>query len=209
MKYYLTMALAVACTALVISIIGIKRSDNAQLEIEAVAIADYSNQLDTAQIQIATCKGAMLILSNSLDSYQSATSTLSNLLTQAGATIDSDAEQITNLNRQVAEVESENQTLSQRVMDLTNQMAGLTGQIALTATNLDQANKDYALLEERLREDVAERVVVERKFFNLSELQTQLDYLKTHPGGDVSAETIYADLDVEVKSNAVHVLYPK
>jgi len=99
--------------------------------------------------------------------------------------------------------------LSQRVMDLTNQMAGLTGQIALTATNLDQANKDYALLEERLREDVAERVVVERKFFNLSELQTQLDYLKTHPGGDVSAETIYADLDVEVKSNAVHVLYPK
>jgi chromosome segregation ATPase len=126
---------------------------------DAGAIADFSNQLDSAQIQVATWQGNDAhTLSNSLDASQSATSTLSNLLTQAGATIDSDAEQITNLNRQVAEVESENQTLSQRVMDLTNQMAGLTGQIALTATNLEQANKDYALLEERLRRDVAERV---------------------------------------------------
>ena len=87
-------------------------------------------------------------------------------------------------------------------------MAGLTGQIALTTSNLNQVNKDYALLENRLRRDVAARVVVERKFNNPSELQTQLQYLKEHPAAEVSADSIYAGLDVEVQSNAFHVIAP-
>jgi chromosome segregation ATPase len=208
MKYYLSIALALACTVLVVSLFEMKRGDNAQHENDAGAIVDFSNRLDSAQLQIAFCKGTMLTLSNNLDVYQSATLTLSNLLTEAGASIASGAEQITNLNRQVAEMESENQTLGQHVMDLTNQVAGLTRQIALTGTNLDQANKDYALLENRLRRDVAERVVVQRKFYNLPELQAQMEKLKNFPGGEVSAEDIYAGLDVEVKSNAVHVIAP-
>jgi hypothetical protein len=103
-------------------------------------------------------------------------------------------------------VESENQTLGQRGMDLTNQMAGLTMQIALTGTNLDQANKDYALLENRLQ-DVAERIVAERKFNNLLELQAQMQKLKKNPADVISSESIYAGLDVEVKSNGtLHVI---
>jgi chromosome segregation ATPase len=211
MKNYLSLALALAFIGLVIAFIVMKRGDNAQHETDAGAIADYSNRLDTAQIQIAACKGTMLTLSKSLDERRSAALTFSNQLMEAKSAVVLGMEQITNLNRRVAEVESENQnlqTLGQRVMDLTNQVAGLTAQIALAGTNLDQANKDYALLENRLRRDVAERVVVERKFYNLPELQTQLEYMKTHPGGDVSAESIYAGLDVEVRSNAFHVIAP-
>jgi len=211
MKHYLPVALVLACTVSVISLVMMKRGDNAQHENDAGTTADFSNRLDSAQIQIAFCKGMMLTLSNRLDVYQSASLTLSNLLTEAESTIAFDAEQITNLNRRVAEAQSQNQilqTLGQRVMDLTNQVAGLTSQIALTGTNLAQANKDYALLENRLRRDVAERLVVERKFYNLSELQAQMERLKTCPGGEVSAESIYAGLDVEVKSNAVHVIAP-
>jgi chromosome segregation ATPase len=209
MKQYLITALALACTVLVVSLVVMKRGDKAQHESDTGAFADFSNRLASAQIQIAFCQGTMLTLSNRLDVYQSATLTLSNLLTEAGATIARDAGQITNLTRQVAAVESENQTLGRRVMDLTNQMAGLTSQIALTGTNLAQVNKDYALLENRLRRDVAERLVVQRKFNNHSELQTQMEYLKTHPGGETSVESIYTGLDVEVKSNAFHVIYPE
>ena len=94
-------------------------------------------------------------------------------------------------------------------MDLTYQMAGLTGQIALTQASLDQANKNYALLENRLRIDVAERAVMERKFYNLAELQAQIQYLERHPPEVISADSIYANLDVEVKSNgALHVISP-
>jgi chromosome segregation ATPase len=210
MKQYLSIVLALACTALVISLVVIKRGDNAQHETDAGAIADFSNRLDSAQMQIATGKGMILTLSNSLDESRSASSVFSNHLVEAESALALDTEQITNLTRRVAEMESENQTLGQtlgrRVMDLTNQMAGLTMQIALTETNLNQANKDYALLENRLRRDVAERVVVERKFNNPSELRAQIQKLKKNPAGVISADNIYTGLDVEVTSNLLHVV---
>ena len=208
MKYYLSAAFALACIALVISLIAMKRGDNAQHEMDAAAIAGFSNRLDTAQLQVAFCQGTMLTLSNRLDESRSASLTFSNQLMEAESTLALATEQNTNLNRQVAEMESENQTLGRRVMDLTNQVAGLTGQIALTGTNLAQAYKDHALLENRLRRDVAERVVVERKFYNLAELQAQIEKMKGFPEGTVSAGSIYAGLDVEVTSNAVHVIAP-
>jgi chromosome segregation ATPase len=210
MKQYLSIVLALACTALVISLVVIKRGDNAQHETDAGAIADFSNRLDSAQMQIATGKGTILTLSNSLDESRSASSVFSNHLVEAESALALDTEQITNLTRRVAEMESENQTLGQtlgrRVMDLTNQMAGLTMQIALTETNLNQANKDYALLENRLRRDVAGRVVVERKFNNPSELRAQIQKLKKNPAGVISADNIYTGLDVEVTSNLLHVV---
>ena len=201
MKQYLSIVLALICIGLVISFVVIKRGDNAQHESDAGAIADFSNRLDSAQAQIATCNGMILVYSNRLDESQSASLTFSNHLIEAESAMVLSTEQITNLTRQVAEVESENQTLGRQVMDLTNRVAGLTSQIASNEASLNQANKDYALLENRLRRDVAERVVVERKFNNLSELQAQMQKLKKNPAEAISAESIYAGLDVEVKSN--------
>lgn len=209
MHRYLSTVLALACAGLVLSLIGIKRGDNAQHESDAGMLAEVSNRLDSAQMQVAFGTGTILTLSNSLDESRSACLTFSNQLREAEATVALGAEQITNLTRQVADVESENQISSRHVMDLTNQLAVLTCQVTSNNVSLAQANKDYALLENRLRRDVAERVVVERKFNNPSELQAQMQYLKKHPAGVISADSIYAGLDVEVKSNAVHVLAPE
>jgi len=213
MRQYLSTVLVLTCTVLVISLIVMKRGDNAEHENDAGAIAEFSNRLDSAQTQIAIGKGTILTLSNRLDESRSASLSFSNHLIGAESTIALDTEQITNLTRQVVEKVSEYQTLSQtldrRVMDLTNQMAGLTSQIALTKAGLDQANNDYALLENRLRRDVAERIVVERKFNNLLELQAQVQKLKQNPAGVISSGNIYAGLGVEVKSNGTfHVISP-
>ena len=209
MKQYLSTVLALVCTVLVISLIVMKRSDNAQHENDAGAIAGFSNQLTSAQVQIASCNGTILTLSNRLDESLSASLTFSNHLIEAESTIVLDTEQITNLNQHVAEMESENQTLGRRVMDLTNQIASLMGQITLTRASLDQANTNYALLENRLRRDVAERIVVERKFNNLLELQAQMQKLKKNPAEAISSDSIYAGLGVEVKSNGTfHVISP-
>ncbi|HYA78880.1 MAG TPA: hypothetical protein VED19_00035 [Candidatus Nitrosopolaris sp.] len=208
MKYFLSTALALVCLGLVISVVMMKRGADAQHDSDAGTIADFSNRLDSAQIEVAFGKGTILTLSNRLDECQSAALTFSNHLMEAESAMARDTEQITNLNRQFAAAELENQTLNQRVTDLTNQVAGFTSQIALTETNLSQAYKDYALLENRLRRDVAERVVMQRKFNNLPALQAQMEYLKSHPGGQTSAEKIYFGLDVEVKSNAFHVIVP-
>ena len=205
---YLSITFALGFAGLLVSLIFVKQSDNAQHASDVAAITDFSNRLDAAQTQIAFFTGTTITLSNSLDESRSAALTFSNQLMEAQSTVALAAQQVTNLLRQLAEVQSENQTLNQRVADLTNQLAGLTGQIAMTGSNLDLANKNYALLENRLRRDVAARVVVERKFNNPSELQAQMQYLKQHPAGEVSADSIYAGLDVEVVSNAFHVISP-
>ena len=208
MKQYLSTTLALVCVVLVVSLFFLKRGDNAQHETDTGTIADFSNRLDSAQLDIATFKGTLLTLSNRLDESRSESLTFSNRLMAAEAATALAAEQITNLNRHVAEVESDNQVLSRRAMDWTNQMAGFATQIALTESNLVQAGKNYALLENRFRRDVGERLVVERKFNNPSALQAQIRNLKQHPAEAISAESIYSGLDVEVKSNAVHVIAP-
>jgi hypothetical protein len=209
-KEYLSTALALVCAVLVVSIVLVKRSDNAQHETDAGDIASFSNRLDTAQTQIAIGNGTIMTLSNSLNESELAVLNFSNQLAQAQLAIVLDAEQITNLNQQVAELEdvkSENQQLSQRTMDLTNQVVGLMKQNALADASLEQANKNYALLENRLRRDVVERTVLERKFNNPSALQVQMQVLKQNPDQEISSEGIYADLGVEVKSDgSLHVI---
>lgn len=216
MKQFLPTVLALVCVVLVIALIVIKNGDNTQHENDAASIADFSNQVISAQSQITTRDATILTFSNNLTESQSALLESSNHLMDAESTITQDSEQITNLSRQVAETESENQTLGAHVMDLTNQMAGLSKRIALAEASLDQtnkalvqANKDYALLENRFRIDVAERVVAERKFNNISEVKFQLQKLRENPPEEISAESIYTGLDVEVKSNGwCHVIAP-
>lgn len=216
MKTYLIAVLAFACIALAVVLTMTKQSDNAQIESDAGTLEDCSNRLDTAQSKIATRDGSLLTLSNSLAECAAASLVLSNQLTDAQSTNALQTEQITSLNQQVAAAAAENKTLGATILDLTNQMAALTQRIALTETSLAQTNqvliqahKDYSLLENRLRRDVAERVVVERKFYNLEELRNQIDNLKQSPFDEITAEKIYAGLDVEVNSNGtVHVLSP-
>ncbi len=215
MKSYLSTAFAAACVLLVIALVVMKHGDSAQQEKDAASITGYSNQLDSAQSLIAARDGTILALSNNLSQCQAASLTISNQLADA---IVSGMEEITNLSRQVEEMTAENRALNQSVADLTNQMAGLTQKLAVTESSLArtnqsllQANEEYALLENRFRIDVAERLVIQRKFYNPEALQAQMDKLKSYPGVfDVAADQIYAGLDVEVKSNGVfHVISPE
>jgi len=209
---YLSIILAAACIGLGIALFVIKQNGDKQHQDDTDAIGDFSNRLVSAETHIADFYQTILVLSNRLDQSQSTSLDLSNHLADAQSELAADAEQITNLNQKVAAAESDNQSLNQHFTDLTNRMTGqitnLTGQLTLTQSNLDQSKKDYVLLENRLRRDVAERVVVERKFNNLSEVQAQVQKLKKNPAAAISAQQIYEGLDVEVKSNAVHVISP-
>lgn len=216
MKSILPIVLGIVCVVLAVAFYLTKQGDDTQHAADVSSFTDVSNQLTTAHLQIADYQGAVLSLSNNLDASQSGWLALSNQLVDAKSAQALEAEQITNLNAKVTETEAANQTLEQHAMELTNQAASLTQQLAATKASLDgtnqalvQANNDYGLLERRFRMNVAERVVVERKFNNLRELQAQMKRVKQNPASEVSAEKIYADLDVEVRSNGTfHVITP-
>jgi chromosome segregation ATPase len=205
MKSNLSKILLVMSILLAVALTATKWSDNANLETATATIYDYSNRLDTAQAQISIRDGKILTLSNTL---AETSLTLSNQLSEAQSTGALQTDQITDLNRQVAATAAENRTLSRSIMSLTNQLATLMSRnaqietsLAQANTNLDQAGKDYAKLENRLRRNVAERLVVERKFNSIPELQAQLRQLKEFPAGEISLESIYAGLDVVVNGD--------
>src|SRR5215472_15347162 len=109
MKLFFSIALAVICVVLAVALFKTKQDDNAQHETDVSTITDYSNRLDTAQSKIVAHQGAILTLSNTLAECQSSSAALSNRLAEAQTTIALNVEQITILNRQVAEMTSENQ----------------------------------------------------------------------------------------------------
>ena len=92
--------------------------------------------------------------------------------------------------------------------DLTRQTNELTNQVASARASLLQANKDYVLLENRFRRDVAERVIVERKFNNRTELKAQIEYLLWNPTQEISEDRIREGLNVVVQSNLCYVIAP-
>jgi chromosome segregation ATPase len=205
MKSNLSKVLVVVCILLAIGLAAMKWSDNAQLATADGTIDDYSNRLDTSQTQIAVRDGNLLVLSNTLNET---TTSLSNQLAESQSTVALQTEQLSNLNQQVSTATANNQTLSRNITDLTNQLAALTlrnaqteASLAQANTNLDKAGKDYAQLEIRLRRNVAERLVMERKFNSTPELESQLRQLKQFPVGEISVESIYAGLDVVVKGD--------
>jgi chromosome segregation ATPase len=188
-----------------------KRSNDAQMDANATTIADFSNRLDSAQVQLTARNGDLLILSNN---FATAALECSNRLTTAQASLAFQSEQITNLNQQLTAAAAENQTLDRHAMDLTNQLATLTQNLdqtkaSLTQTNdaLVQAGKDYVLLENRFHRDVAQRVMAERRFNNLVEVQAQAQKLMKAGAPWITPQSVYADLNVEVSSNGVvHVI---
>jgi len=200
--------------AVAVSLFVTKRNDNAQHEKDAEAITSASNLLSSAQMEVAAGKEEMLTLSNRLETCQSTSLTFSNGLIEAksaqAAAKEDLSRQITDLNRQIAQSESEKQASSQRLAVLTSQLVEFTNQIASAQASLLQANKDYALLENRFRRDVAERVMVERKFNNRTELKAQLEYLQWSPDKEISEDRIREGLNVVVgKSNLCYVIAPE
>lgn len=216
MKQFLFIAAIAATILLAVALTLTTRNDTAQLATATSTITDFSNQLDSAQIRLSICNGTALIFSNHLNEAIATSQTLSNQLAAAQSTNALQAEQITGLNGRVAAATSENQALGGRLTDLTNQVVALTGRIAVTETNLtqthqdlDQAHKDYAALQSRFLRDVAERVMVERRFNNLTEVQAQEKKLWQAGAPWVTPASIYAGLNVEVQSNGVvHVISP-
>jgi len=214
MKHLSAVILGLVCLGLVVSLFVSKRNDNAQHEKDDEAIIGASNLLSSAQAEVAACKGKMNTLSNRLETCQSASLTFSNELIEAKSAYATAKEelnrQISDLNGRITQSESEKQASSQHIADMANQIAELTNQIASAQASLLQANKDYALLENRFRRDVAERVIAERKFNNRTELKARLEYLQWNPASEISEDRIREGLNVVVgRSNLCYVIAPE
>jgi chromosome segregation ATPase len=213
MKHLLSVILGLLCLGLAIALFSSKRSNEEQHAKDAETITDATNLLSSALREVAAVKGNVTTLSNRLETCQATSLTFSNEVNEAKSALATAKEasdrQITELKGQSAQLETEKQTSSQRIAQLTTQIADLTNQIATVQSSVLQASKEYALLENRFRRDVAERVIVERRFNNSRELKAQLEKLQWNPVLEISEDRIREGLNVVVgKSNQCYVIAP-
>jgi chromosome segregation ATPase len=214
---YLTVILGLLCLGLGATLLVSNRNSDAQHEKDVETLTSTSNLLNASQMEVTAFKGDVTTLSNRLETCQSTSLTCSNELIEAKSALATAKEgferQITDLNgqitRQSTQLETEKQASNQRIADLTRQLAELTNQVASARASLLQANKDYALLDNRFRRDVAERIIVERKFDNRKQLKAQLDFLRSNPYWEISEDRIREGLNVVVKSNLCYVIAPE
>jgi len=217
MKHLSTVILGLLCLGLGVSLFVSKRHHDTQHDKDAEAITSTSNLLSSSQMELAAIKGDVIAISNRLETCQSTSLTFSNELTQAKSALATAKEgfekQATGLNQQAAQqrtqLETGRRASSQSITLLTHQIAELTNQIASARASLLQANKDYVLLDNRFRRDVAERVIAERRFTNRIELKAQMEYLQKNPSKEISEDRIREGLNVEVRSNLCYVIAPE
>lgn len=212
MKNVLIIVLVIAGISLAVVWSNARNEVAAQKEQIAgteTALADCSNRIESAQAQIAEKNLALGQCSNRLDESSASLVSLSNQLAAAQAALPPKSEEISRLTGQLTAVQTEKKIGEEELARCTNQLAAVSEKLAATAAQLDQAGKDYALLDNRFHRDVAERVVLERKFNRIPELEAQRVRLQTNAGQWATEKNIYDSLDVEVKPNGVaHVIAP-
>jgi len=173
-------------------------------------LTNFSNRLDSAQANFANSLNAFITISNTLNDCESVALAFSNQLTTAQTTLATQTDQTAELNHQLTVANANKKLLADNLTTMTNQLLALNKQLATTQAQLTQTNMvldkiltDYVLLQNRFLRDVAARVVVERRFNNLREVQKQEQRLLTRPAPEVTDGSIYAGLNVQVTSNGI------
>src|SRR5476649_874073 len=135
--------LAALCVGLVVALVVIKNQSDDRQKKDAGTIVDLSNQVTAASGKIDDLQQVNLMLTNDLAaSRQDAAAISNNLVATSGAlnetkaSLQSAQDMLTKLNAHVADLETQNQVLDQRVADLTNTIATLNTQITFTQMKL-------------------------------------------------------------------------
>jgi len=217
MKNLLAIFFGLIAVVLGVVLYMTKSGDNTQIASLNNSLSDCSNRLDIVNAQVTVRDTELYTLSNNLVAACAAVTDVSNQLGQAQSAIDDQKQQATKLNAQLTDLGAQNDALNRSLVDSTNQLIAANQLQQATRASLEQTNaalvqlqSDYSVVGQRLREDVAARLVLERKFRNPAALQEQLDNLKYSPEDVITTEKIYAGLNVLVSSNgSVRVLSPE
>jgi chromosome segregation ATPase len=181
--------LAAACLALGIALYTTKQQGDAQHVKDAGAITDFSNQLSDVNLQLVNLGQVNLALTNDLaasraeavrisNNLVAINITLTNTQNTMAASLTSAQEQITNLNSQISDLEAQNKELDQRATDLTNAIAQLNAIIADTQNKLATSETNNVYLQDQLKQQMAQRAELERRFNDLTEIRNQYKKLK-------------------------------
>jgi chromosome segregation ATPase len=179
MKTQLGIIILVAvCVGMVVALVAEKKSADHQQTTATDTIFDFSNQLTTASASLDELRQVNLMLTNDLDASRQTLTTLSNQYVATSTSLSNTTVALKTAQDQIAELETQNQELDQRVADMTNTIDNLSTQISETQMKLVETETNNTFLESELKQQVAQRADLERKFNNLTQVRAQVRKLR-------------------------------
>jgi chromosome segregation ATPase len=177
------IVLVVVAVGLLIVLFATKKQADDQHIKDVTAILEFSNQLDTANINLNDQRQVNLMLTNDLESTRQVlmetSNNLSGQLEGAKAEIENDQNLITNLNGRISDLETQNKALDGRATMLSNNIVELDAKIAATQQLLATTQTNNAFLATELQKQMAEKAELERKFSDVDAVRAQLSKLRT------------------------------
>jgi chromosome segregation ATPase len=177
------IVLVVVAAGLLIALFATKKQADDQHVKDVTAILEFSNQLDTANINLNDQRQVNLMLTNDLESTRQVlmetSNNLSGQLAGAKAEIENDQNMITNLNGRISDLETQNKALDGRATMLSNNIVVLDAKIAATQRLLATTQTNNAFLAAELQKQMAEKAELERKFSDVDAVRAQLSKLRT------------------------------
>jgi chromosome segregation ATPase len=170
--------LVLVCAGMIVALVAEKNHADTQQRTASDTIFDFSNQLTTASANLDELRQVNLMLTNDLDASRQTLTILSNQYVATSTSLSNTAVALKTAQDQITELETQNQALDQRVADMTNTIDNLSTQIAETQMKLVETETNNTFLEDELKQQVAQRADLERKFNNLTQVRAQVRKLR-------------------------------
>jgi chromosome segregation ATPase len=183
------IVLGLACLGLVIGLVAVKKQAADQQDSDAVRIQQYSNEVASITGQLEEQKQVNTKFEQDLESQKKMFADLTNNFTQVTTALQDTSnhlatteatmkEEVAKRDARIGELETANQALDRKAVDLSSSITNLTVQIAETKRKLDASEGDKAFLQGELKRLMAEKAELERQFNDLTVLRAQVSKLK-------------------------------
>jgi len=184
--------LGVICVGLGLGLVMTHKQARERHFQDAASIEEYSNQwVNTKskyedQIMLSSAfekdlekqKRTLVEVSNTLAQTSANLEQASTSLIKNEATLKADEEEIRKRDAKITELETQNRTLDQRASELCDAITNLTTAITDLRHQLSGARSDKNVLEQKLRQMLADKADLERQFSDLSVVRAQVAKLK-------------------------------
>ncbi len=177
--------LIVICVGLIVALIWSQRVATQKKTADAESIGNYSNKWVETSAGLDQQRQVNTSLESDIKKQREAFNDLTNAYTAVSANLDKSEsslkatqEEASRRGARIADLESQNQALDQRALDLSTAITNLTAQIDDTKKKLVASEGDKAFLEKELERLMMEKAELERQFNDLSVLRAQVAKLK-------------------------------
>jgi chromosome segregation ATPase len=162
-----------ACAGLVIALVVTQKNIDEQKKQKDATIAEFSNDLVTANDELTDLRQVNLQLTNDLTSSRQQLVLLSNQVLSISDSLSNSDTQLKSAQDQISTLQAQNQALDDQASELTNTINTLKARIQAATTQLADSEKNSGFLQSEVTNQRARYATLQARFNDLKTIRDQ------------------------------------